>query len=77
MGCCGRSRASIQSVRASVTRLPPEPIVEDSVRLEYAGSGAIMVRGPATGQGYAFSPGMTAAVDRRDADALRRTRLFR
>jgi hypothetical protein len=67
----------MQSVRTSVTRPGPEPIVRDSVGLEYEGSGAIMVRGPATGLGYAFSPGITVAVDRRDADALRRTRLFR
>ena len=77
MGCCGQNRAKIESGRISVTRPAPEPKAEEGVRLEYTGAGEIVVRGPATGRAYAFSSGSTAQVDRRDSDALRRTRLFR
>jgi hypothetical protein len=77
MGCCGQNRAKIEAGRMSVTRPAPEPKAEEGVRLEYTGAGEIVVRGPATGRPYAFSPGTTLNVDRRDSDALRRTRLFR
>lgn len=77
MGCCGQNRAKIEAGRMSVTRPAPEPKAEEGVRLEYTGGGEIVVRGPATGRAYAFSSGTTVNVDRRDSDALRRTRLFR
>jgi len=61
----------------SMTRPAPEPKVDEGVRLEYTGAGEIVVRGPATGRAYAFAPGHTVQVDRRDSGALIRTRLFR
>jgi hypothetical protein len=67
----------MRSVRATVTQTVPEPAVRDGVLLEYTGAGVMMVRGPATGRAYLCSGGKSIAVERRDADALRRTRLFR
>ena len=61
----------------SLTRPAPEVKADEGVRLEYTGSGEIVVRGPATGRAYAFASGAKVHVDRRDSDALRRTRLFR
>lgn len=74
MSCCGKNREKMQSV--SVTRPLVEPPMQ-GVPLEYIGGTAIRVQGPATGRVYVFSPGAPLAVDRRDSDALRRTRLFR
>jgi hypothetical protein len=51
--------------------------VEQPVRLEYTGAGPIVVRGVSTGRVYSFSASARVQqVDRRDADALRRTHLF-
>jgi hypothetical protein len=77
MGCCGQNRAKMERGTMSLTRPAPEPKLEEGVRLEYTGAGNIVVRGPATGKTYPFSSGAVVQVDRRDADALRRTQLFR
>lgn len=61
----------------SVTQPAPERERSQGVRLEYVGTGSIVVRGPVSGLGYAFASGQAAEVDSRDVDALRRTRLFR
>jgi hypothetical protein len=46
--------------------------------MRYLGSGALAMRGPRTGRFYAVSgAGAVLTVDREDADALVRTRLFR
>ena len=76
MECCGRNRTKIARGQTSMTRPDPEPKAEEGVRLKYTGAGEIVVRGPATGRAYAFSSGAAVQVDRRDSDALRRTRLF-
>ena len=53
--------------------IPTQP-----VGLRYAGSSGIMVRGPATGKQYAFSPTAPAhPVDPRDAAILLRTNQFK
>ncbi len=48
------------------------------VGLRYAGTGGVIVRGPATGKQYAFSPTAPAhPVDPRDAAILLRTNQFK
>ncbi|HXJ94645.1 MAG TPA: hypothetical protein VMT20_17495 [Terriglobia bacterium] len=48
------------------------------VNLRYLKNSAVQVRGSATGRQYEFSPSRPAqGVDRRDAEALLRTGLFR
>jgi len=48
------------------------------VNLRYLKNSAVSVRGSATGKSYEFSPSRPAqGVDRRDAEALLRTGLFR
>lgn len=48
------------------------------VNLRYLKNSAVRVRGSATGREYEFSPSRPAqGVDRRDAEALMRTGLFR
>lgn len=52
--------------------------ITQPVGLRYAGSSGIMVRGPATGKQYAFSPTAPAhPVDPRDAAILLRTNQFK
>jgi len=52
--------------------------MREPVNLRYLKSSAVRVRGSATGKQYEFSPSRPAqGVDRRDAEALLRTGLFR
>lgn len=76
MSCCGKARASLQV--PSNTR--PEPLARsvpsrlqaaDSLLVEYVGSTALTVRGPASGNVYRFSSrGARMLVDGRDAPFL-------
>ena len=80
MSCCGdnreKTRTSIYTNAASRSARPAPP--SDAVKLRYVGSSAILVRGPVSGAGYAFSSGGPAVpVDPRDMEPLLRTFLFR
>jgi hypothetical protein len=91
MGCCGRARANLgvapaasrpaaQPARAASREpLLRRPIAPGStVTLRYVGAGAVTVRGPRTGQAYAFgAAGAMQAVDERDAVVLLQTAYFR
>lgn len=88
--CCGDRRASLNShapaarprqiSAANVTRdaVTARPGQAGGVPMRYLGAGALGVRGPRTGRFYAVpGAGAVITVDREDADALARTRLFR
>lgn len=60
----GASSAGTASPHAGEIPVPP------SVRLEYRGSRALLIRGPATGAGYACYPGETLRVHIPDAPHL-------
>ena len=83
------SRANVGPTSTPITGGTPRPIAASPlahpgwanaqpVALRYAGSTSIIVRGPATGKQYAFSPIAPAhPVDPRDAAILLRTNHFR
>ena len=90
MGCCGQSRNELQvAMPAALRPAWPMPAVQGpdapaataggarAVVLRYRERARVLVRGPVTGQAYAFSAGQpTQPVDARDAEALLRTRHF-
>ena len=90
MSCCGENRenervksaiqparvAAFKAASAESTVLPPSS--GPTVKLHYAGTAPIRVRGPETGLTYEFSATSSeVAVDRRDAVGLIRVGLFR
>lgn len=88
MSCCGEKRALWKTQAAVRDRQTPArpatPAAEPPVAgetsqtaLRYLGNGALSLRGPSTGRVYLFTGGDTMAlVDKKDLDALLRTRLF-
>jgi hypothetical protein len=92
--CCGSRRAAWRGATAMTSRAPavgpapasPRPAVGGppvqsafpTVLLDYAEARSIRVRGPVTGQAYAFAAaGPPQPVDARDAAVLTRNRSFR
>ena len=89
--CCGDRRASLNShaPAARTPRVSEANVTRGAaatgrsghpagVPMRYVGSGAFGMRGPRTGRFYAVpASGAVITVDREDADALVRTRLFR
>lgn len=79
-GCSGRASAKSalapsrgRADGASGTRLAPAeraPTAVTMVPVRYRGARALLVRGPATGVGYACYPGDTVAAHERDVAAL-------
>jgi len=74
MSCCGEHRrmatTPIEGVRPGGGASPRQPRIRP---LEYTGSTALTVLGPATGRIYRFrTPGARLAVDPRDWAALER-----
>ncbi|HLJ46943.1 MAG TPA: hypothetical protein VKU01_13090 [Bryobacteraceae bacterium] len=68
--------AAFKAASAASTVLPSS--TGPTVRLQYAGTAPIRVRGPETGQTYEFSAANPEVeVDRRDAAGLIRVGLFR
>ena len=68
--CASASEATLRDMQAARAAGTP-------VMLRYVGRSAISVRGPATGQRYAFPSNAVHAVDVRDAAVLLRTTYFR
>jgi hypothetical protein len=76
MSCCGQKRRAVLSTRAA-TVSPPTVVLQNPVLLTQAGSAAVVVRGPASGQSYLFAPaGSALTVDERDVPALLETGRF-
>jgi len=79
MACCNRRREAL-ATPAPTPRPPPRPAPAPSpgrASIRYLGRTAVVAHGPVTGVPYAFSPERpTRAVDRRDAAAMLRSRLF-
>jgi hypothetical protein len=91
MSCCGQRRSNftirpvahsaVANTKRSMSRpsAPTSPSTAPGmVALRSVASGGMVVRGPATGQQYAFSASAPVQiVDARDAGALLRTSWFR
>jgi hypothetical protein len=94
MACCGRARSNLAVSRAAqlpaptpaavASTVPPVPALQRPAALakpqmlRYLGRSPITVRGPATGQPYAFpATNAVRAVDGRDAAVLMQTQYFR
>jgi hypothetical protein len=61
----------------AVAPLRPVPLGAGGVVLRHRDASRVLVRGPATGRTYVFSPDQpTRPVDARDVDALMRTGRF-
>ena len=76
MGCCGQGRAALVQARAASQPIPTS--AGPSVRIEFTHPTAALIRGPATGRHYQFSPGaQTQSVDPRDATSLLKSGYFR
>jgi hypothetical protein len=74
MSCCGKGREALraESGGAADGWRRPAP-VNGRVVFEYTGPGTTVVRGAATGRGYAFGGyGARVVVDARDAASLGR-----
>lgn len=65
MNCCGRQRAVATGERTSGAE------EREPVWISYAGVGVVVVKGPATGHVYRFSPGNWRRVHGSDAPAMR------
>ncbi len=79
MGCCGKAREAARGEYASVT---PQKVTAQpgyaGVTLRYLGRYAIRIRIPRTGCVNTFRPEEPdQLIDRRDAEVLLRTGLFR
>jgi hypothetical protein len=79
MGCCGRARATLSRPPAPTKPiLDPPSTAAQPVTLRYVGQSSFTVRGPGTGQHYAFSAAHPVqSVDHRDAAVFLRTNYFR
>jgi hypothetical protein len=72
MGCCNVRREALDLA----TRRKPAAVARQ-VTIRFLGRGAVVVKGPVTGLGYAFSAAAPRrGVDARDAPGLLWTRLF-
>jgi hypothetical protein len=67
---CGRPAGPPAVPRTATAATPAAAPARSGVALRYRGARAVLVRGPATGVGYACHPGDTLVVDARDAPAL-------
>ena len=87
MGCCGQKRDKVSALRtgsqAGIEANRPRPGADwhgaaATERIYYVEAVPVVVQGAATGRQYAFSSADSVqSVDRRDAEALLRTRYFR
>ncbi len=79
MGCCGKAREVVRGEYSSVTsRAVTAQPARESVEISYLGRSAIRIRGPRTGRVCTFRPEEPdELIDRRDAEVLLRTGLFR
>ena len=69
-GCGGSSQGRASPVGALSSPRNGEPAAGASVPLRYRGGRALLIRGPATGAGYACYPGETIGVHRVDVPHL-------
>jgi hypothetical protein len=67
---CRQPRTSDVSTGTASTDPGIRAAATGRVSLRYRGARALLVRGPATGVGYACYPGDTIVVSARDVDAL-------
>ena len=64
MSCCGRQRAMTVEPTGAVGESEP-------LWISYSGAGVVVVKGPATGHVYRFSPGSWRRVHGSDAPSMR------
>lgn len=89
MSCCGQKRTALASSvmrgrgRSSLVPKPDLPAAPEAgpetgdCRVRYVGAQPLSLRGPQSGRTYYFAEaGKTAIVDKRDIEALLRSRLF-
>ena len=73
---CGRP-AGEPSARATTPAVTRETARRATIALKYHGRRALLIRGPATGTGYACYPNDTIQVHASDAKALLASGVFR